>query len=92
MERIRFRVLQASATPLLQAASAKASIRFEVQSPAEPRVHYGLSALLPQKDRVLDFAFLNKFLHRSRYVFDRHVQIDTMLVEQIDGWRSRQML
>src|SRR6185369_17040920 len=27
---------------------------------------------------------LDQFLHRSRYVFDRHVRIDTVLIKQID--------
>ena len=37
------------------------------------------------KAEVLDLAFLNQVLHRSRHVFDRHVRVDTVLVEQIDG-------
>ena len=36
---------------LFRFASTKASIRFEVQSPAEPHVHGGWSALLLQKAR-----------------------------------------
>ncbi len=34
---------------------------------------------------MLNFPFLNWVLHRSRYVFDGHVRINTMLIEQIDG-------
>ena len=34
---------------------------------------------------VLDLALLNQFLHRARNVFDRHVQVDAMLIEKIDG-------
>jgi hypothetical protein len=37
-----------------------------------------------RKAEVLDLAFLNQVLHRSRDVFDRHVRIHTVLVEQID--------
>src|ERR1035438_9363692 len=36
------------------------------------------------KAEVLHLALLNQILHRSRYVFDRHVQVNTVLVEQID--------
>ena len=34
---------------------------------------------------MLDLAFPNQVLHRSGHVFDRHVRIDTVLIEQIDG-------
>ena len=34
---------------------------------------------------MLNFAFLDQVLHRSRYVFDRHVRVDTVLIEQVDG-------
>lgn len=37
-----------------------------------------------RKTEVLDLAVVDEFLHRSHDVFDRHVQIETMLVEQID--------
>ncbi len=37
-----------------------------------------------RETEVLHLAFLNQFLYRSRNIFDRNVQIDTMLVEQID--------
>ena len=33
---------------------------------------------------VPDLALLNQLLHRSSHVFDRHLRIDTVLVEQID--------
>src|SRR6266404_2387520 len=36
------------------------------------------------KTEVLDLTFVDEALHRSRDVFDRHVQIDAMLVEEID--------
>ena len=38
-----------------------------------------------RKAEVLDLALLNQVLHRSRYVFDRHVRVNTVLIEQIDG-------
>ena len=37
------------------------------------------------KAEVLDLTFPNQVLHRSRHVFDRHLRVDTVLVEQIDG-------
>ncbi len=36
------------------------------------------------KAEVLDLAFLNQVLHRSRYVFDGHVRVNPMLIEQVD--------
>src|SRR5271157_813148 len=36
------------------------------------------------KAEVLDLAFLNQVLHRSRYVFDWHVRVNPMLIEQVD--------
>ena len=35
--------------------------------------------------RMLDLALLNQFLHRAGDVFDRHVRVDAMLIEEIDG-------
>ena len=43
----------------------------------------GLYACLRESE-VLHFALLNQLLHRSRGVFDRHVRIDSVLVEQVD--------
>src|ERR1017187_7849717 len=37
-----------------------------------------------RKAEVLDLAFLNQVLHRSRHVFDRHVRVNTVLIEKID--------
>ena len=34
---------------------------------------------------VLDFALPDQVLHRSRHVFDGHVRIDAVLIEQVDG-------
>ena len=36
------------------------------------------------KAEVLDLAFLNQVLHRSGYVFDGHVRVNAMLIEQVD--------
>src|ERR1017187_8648979 len=36
------------------------------------------------KAEVLDLAFLNQVLHRSSYVFDRHVRVNPMLIKQVD--------
>ncbi len=33
---------------------------------------------------MLHLAFLNQVLHRSSHVFDRHIRVDPVLVEQID--------
>ena len=38
-----------------------------------------------RKAEVLDLAFPDQVLHHSRHVFDRHVRIDTVLVQQIDN-------
>ena len=46
---------------------------------ATDRLHAGF-----RKPEVLDLALLNQVLHRSRDVFDRHVRIDTVLIEQVD--------
>ena len=40
------------------------------------------------KAEVLDLAFLNQVLHRSGHVFDRHVRVNPMLIEQVDRHRS----
>jgi hypothetical protein len=37
------------------------------------------------KAEVLDLARLNQFLHRAGDVFDRHVRVDPVLIEQVDG-------
>src|SRR5262245_11116233 len=34
---------------------------------------------------VFHLAFLNQFLHGSRHVFNRHVRVNTVLIEQING-------
>src|SRR5438270_4760878 len=36
------------------------------------------------KSEVLDLALLDQLLHRSCNVFDGHIRIDTMLIEEID--------
>ena len=46
---------------------------------AANRLHAGF-----RQAEVLDLAFLNQVLHCSGDVFDRHVRVDTMLIEQID--------
>jgi hypothetical protein len=38
-----------------------------------------------RKAEVLDFALLDKVLHRPCYVLDRHVRINAVLIEQIDS-------
>src|SRR5690349_11126546 len=38
-----------------------------------------------RKSEVLNFPLLNQVLHRSRYVFNGHLWINTVLVEQING-------
>jgi hypothetical protein len=37
-----------------------------------------------RKAEVFHLALLNQFLHRARHVFDGHVQVNAMLVEQIN--------
>src|SRR5579863_4814375 len=36
------------------------------------------------KTEVLDLACLNQFLHRAGHVFDRHVRVNPVLIEQVD--------
>jgi len=38
-----------------------------------------------RQSEVLYLAFLNQILHSARYIFDRNIQVDTMLVVKIDG-------
>src|ERR1700720_318682 len=37
-----------------------------------------------RKSEALNLSFLNQVLHRAGHVFDRHVRIDAMLIEEID--------
>ena len=37
------------------------------------------------KAEVLNLAFLNQVFHGSRYVFNRHVRVNAVLIEQIDN-------
>ena len=46
---------------------------------AADRLHAGF-----RQAEVLHLPRLNQFLHRSRHVFDRHVGIDAVLIEQVD--------
>src|SRR2546423_8722957 len=36
---------------------------------------------------MLHLAFVNQFLHRTSYIFDRHFGINTVLIEQINNVR-----
>src|SRR5437773_11130917 len=38
-----------------------------------------------RKTEVLHLAFLNQILHSARNIFDRNIQVDTMLIEEING-------
>jgi hypothetical protein len=38
-----------------------------------------------RKAEVLDLALLNQFFHRAGDIFNRHVWIDAVLIEQIDN-------
>ena len=44
---------------------------------ATDRLHTGFG-----QAEVLDLAFLNQILHRPRDVFDRHVRVNTVLIER----------
>ena len=46
---------------------------------AADRLHAGFG-----KTEVLDLALLNQFLHRTSHVFDGHIRINPMLVQQVD--------
>ena len=37
-----------------------------------------------RKAEVLNLAFLDQVFHRPRYIFNRHVRIDAVLIEQVD--------
>src|SRR5262249_45468138 len=37
-----------------------------------------------RKSKVPDFAFRDEIFHRASYIFDRHVRINAMLIEEID--------
>ena len=41
---------------------------------------------------VLDLAFANQVLHRTRDILDRHIRVDAMLIEEIDsvGFETRE--
>src|SRR5216683_7832882 len=47
---------------------------------APDRFHPGL-----RQAKVPYFTFLNQVLHGSRNVFNRHIRVNTMLIEQVDG-------
>src|ERR1700722_4901818 len=34
---------------------------------------------------VFNLTFVNQLFHRFRHLFDRHVRVNTVLIEQIDG-------
>ncbi len=38
---------------------------------------------------MLDLAGLNQFLHRAGYIFDGHVRINPMLIQQVDGFNPQ---
>ena len=38
-----------------------------------------------ERPKCLTLPCLNQVLHRSRHVFDRHVRVDAVLIEQVDG-------
>src|SRR5437016_3045265 len=87
MERSRCRVPRGSVTLQLRAFSTTASIRFAVQCSdrmdgvsATDRLHSCF-----RKPEVLDLTFLNQILYRCRHLFDWHLRINAMLIEEIDG-------
>jgi hypothetical protein len=61
-----------------QALATTASIRSGEPCAAD-RLHAGF-----RQAEVLDLAFLNQILHRPRHLFDWHVRVHTVLIEQID--------
>ena len=38
-----------------------------------------------ERPKCLTLPCLDQFLHRARHVFDRHVRVDAVLIEQVDG-------
>src|SRR6267143_5259878 len=84
MERTRSLVPQVSGSLPLQALSTKVNIRSEAPRPAERRVRDGWSARGFRESEVLHLALLDEVFHGSGDVFDRHVGIYAVLIEQVD--------
>ncbi len=42
-----------------------------------------------RQPEVLDLSFPNQIAHRARYVFNRHVRVDAMLIEKIDRFNAQ---
>ena len=59
-----------------------------VQPVAALQSEYSLWWREPEAE-VFDLARLDQLLHRARDIFDRHVRIDAMLIEQIDAVGSK---
>ena len=81
---IQFPVPPASVSLPSREFASKESIRFAAQSPAAPRVRAESSLRLPRIARSASPSRLNQLLYRARHVFDRHVRINAMLIEQVD--------
>src|SRR6267143_3489046 len=84
MERTRSLVPQVSGSLPLQALSTKVNIRSEAPRPAERRVRDGWSARGFRESEVLHLALMDEVFHGSGDVFDRHVGIYAVLIEQVD--------
>src|SRR5207253_1951134 len=63
----------------------KASIRSAPLRRAGQHVRDESSLLLPPKGQIAYLAFLNQVLHCSRYIFDWHVGVHAVLIEQVDA-------
>ena len=85
MGRSRYRVLRASGGSRVPGRGTRASIR----SAPRYRLHRVCAAnrlhARFRQPEVLHLALGDQLLHRARDVLDRHLRVDAMLVEQIDG-------
>src|SRR6266568_3613774 len=85
MERIRSRVLRGLATPPLQGASPPQRVFAlncgdRLDSVCAPDCLHSWF----RKAEVLHLTLVDELLHRSRDVFDGHVRVNAVLIEQID--------
>src|SRR5205814_9629284 len=85
MERIRFRVPRAPVAPPPRLSPSQRILALECSDGLNRVCTTDCLRSCFRKTEVLHLTFVDEFPHRSRYVFDGHVQVDTMLVEEIDG-------
>jgi len=65
-------------------SATKVSTLLDWRRPVELRARADRLHSWLRKSEMLHLAFVNQFLPRTSYIFNRHVGINTMLIEQID--------